>query len=256
MSTFTKKVGCAALSCRKVFLLAAAAAMAFGAQADDAQADTWTKVYTFTFGLRNIPEHNVDGHPDLDLFYLVNASGQVLCYVDRGALPDDGWDGEMERIQGEWKLKEITAKHGAQEVGANICEALSGKSVLPHEVTAATIKKTSGGAANDRTISVTFSTNYDLDKNGNVTWYNEGTSLAGESKDLMIVVTNAELKDNDPNNIEYKYADVLGAARDFATDASGYTLTGGAAYPVPEPTSAMLLLLGFAGLALKRKQVA
>lgn len=255
MSTFTKKVGCAALSCRKVFLLAAAAAMAFGAQADDAQADTWTKIYTFTFGLRNIPDQ-VEGHPDHDFFYLVNASGQVLCYVDRGALTEGVWDGEMEKVNGEWKLKGTTAKHGAQEVGAEICNALSGKSVLPHEVTAATIKKTSGDGERDRTISVTFSTNYDLDRNNNVTWFKEGESLAGESKDLMIVVTNADLQDDDLENVEYKYADVLGAARNYSTDASGYTLTGGAAYPVPEPTSAMLLLLGFAGLALKRKQVA
>lgn len=74
---------------------------------------------------------------------------------------------------------------------------------------------------------------------------------SGETHDLLAIATNGGDKRTDC--IEYKVDDML-AVGITQGDGYGYSLTAGIKYTnVPEPTSAMLLLLGFAGLALKRK---
>ena len=249
MSTFTKKVGCAALSCRKVLLLAAVAAMAFGAQAGEATTEGettgGTKVYTFTFDLKNIPAQDpVTEHPNHNFIYLADTAGNVIFYVDR--------DKEMDKDPdtGYWSLK---AQDGSKVVTHAATStpgytALEGKNVIAHTLTAATIKKTGTGGANDRTFSVTFTSLQSMDSYV-AEWYDD---KGGRSQNLLAVVTYAG---GDESCVEYKVDAQPGLGR-TGPDAAGYTLTASAAYAVPEPTSAMLLLLGVAGLALKRKQVA
>ena len=250
MSTFTKKVGCAALSCRKVFLLAAVAAMAFGAQAGEGTTEggttAGTKLYSFTFELQNIAAQT-DGRPDHDFIYLADSAGKVICYVDRGTL-DETRKGDMVKDGDNWALRDSAISHSAASDGSTLFNALSGKEVLAHTLKSATIVKPEAGSST-RIFTVTFESNYDLeskDSAGHIGWYD---GKVGYSEGLDIVVTNSK---ESGTCLEYMTQHNPGVSHTME-GGSGWALTGGAAYAVPEPTSAMLLLLGVAGLALKRK---
>ena len=237
MSTFTKKVGCAALSCRKVFLLAAVAAMAFGAQAETYQ-------YTFQFELKNIPEQNPDGRPDHTMFFLVDTKhdNKVLVWLSRDELTKS-------LVDEKWAL-DSNKVNPAHVSGSNPgYEALKEYSKFEaHTLINATITKT-GTGDRDRSVQVTFTTDKYIFEDLDVYWSPSGES--GETRDLLAIATNGD--DSSITCVEYKTDDngIIGL-----TSSGGYAygLEAGAGYTnVPEPTSAMLLLLGVAGLALRRK---
>ena len=235
MSTFTKRVGCAALSCRKVFLLAAVAALAFGAQANTYQ-------YSLQFELKNIPAQT-GGRPDHNLFFLVDKSkdgnNTVLMWLHRDELSKEVGD--------TWQLSEAGATHAAIKPTDPSYNAFdSYGDFAAHKLINATITKT-GEGVRDRTIQVTFTTENDILTGDNVKWVDDEQ---GNSDYLWVIATNSK----EPGQCdEYKVDTHITFAKTLK-DGSGISLLAGAEYTnVPEPTSAMLLLLGVAGLALKRK---
>ena len=94
------------------------------------------------------------------------------------------------------------------------------------------------------------------------TYYTDPTSLAGVSDTLYLVVVSGS------DATEYKYGSISTSGYTYDPDAqqtspdtlsvpaSAITSTGkiGGSSSVPEPTSGLLMLLGVAGLALRRKR--
>ena len=229
---------------KKLVILAAVAVMAFGAQAF---------VYNFQFQLDNIPTYGTEsGHPNHDIIYLADNNNNVYCYVYRGTL--DGTGGDMKKAEGTegkkiWTLASDSGEIKHNDTPEGKFHALDGQTVLDHSLKAADIEKCDN---NGRLFVVSFTSEQDLGEHVKI----GKTIIDGKEYDtavcdgLKIVVTNAE----EPNGMEYKVDYDLGVTvTNPGGGSAGYLLAGYAAYPVPEPTSAMLLLLGVAGLALKRK---
>jgi len=86
----------------------------------------------------------------------------------------------------------------------------------------------------------------------NTTYYAAIIATYGTGDDMKYYVEKATVTTGDDGNGAYT---TFGAgALDSATAAAGAWKSAGGSSPVPEPTSGLLMLLGVAGLALKRKR--
>ena len=153
----------------------------------------------------------------------------------------DGYTAYLVNASAWDALTEITADTFTSSVVLDSAtfNAGSGKSTYTYK----TLDKT--GATNARSVAV-------------------GSLDEGSTLGVYYVILNTN---TDPDNY-YKIADTLTGHSDSAEEALGsntsiaqstlssasWTAVGGGSSPVPEPTSGLLLVLGMAGLALRRKR--
>ena len=219
---------------KKFMMAVVIAALAFGAQATTYQ-------YSLQFELKNIPAQE-NGRPDHNLFFLVDKSADgnntVLMWLHRDEL-------NKSETTSTWSLTVEGKTHGTDKPNYAAFETYN--NFATHTLSSATITKTGEGVS-DRTIQITFTTETDI-LEGNIAWTDDEHDM-GKTSGLWVIATKS---DQPGDCLEYKVDDVINVTK---TDeiGNGINLAAFAGYTnVPEPTSAMLLLLGFAGLALKRK---
>ena len=85
----------------------------------------------------------------------------------------------------------------------------------------------------------------------NTTYYAAIIATYGTGDDMKYYVEKATATTGDDGNGTYQFGT---GALDSAAAAAGAWKSAGGSSPVPEPTSGLLMLLGVAGLALKRKR--
>ena len=246
MSTFTKKVGCAVASCRKVVLLASVAAMASGAWAADEGVSAQN--YEFQLSILNIPQDfkSLSGEAR---YYLVDTSdNRVLAYLANSSFVDNKtttyWKGSAQVTDKDNYDKSMTQLNGLVNysgLGGTKAQLPNGEYTFADNIYIASGSGTSVSLHENGTKDVEFKM-----QRVNVTESALYQTGMGDAGNLMMIV----------------YDPGIGYYQEFskvtfnATSQTSVNYQASEPYAVPEPTSAMLLLLGFAGLALKRKRVA
>ena len=233
MNRFIAKFGCAVAGCRKGVLLASVAAMAFGARA---------ALYDFNLNISGIPSDYLNLSEGAG-YYLVRAGesgepGTIVAYLMNGDYATVQSSGKTYSHDGT----ERTTLGGKTYVYAKEIE-------VSKEGTFFEVNYKEG--TKDVNFNIYFTTS-DESLNGLADSYPSGDpAKPGYLKDLGLF---AIVEDPGNDSLPSYYQEFHGLG--YTLSHGSFSTNGSAVFAVPEPTSAMLLLLGFAGLALKRKRVA
>ena len=212
---------------KKLMILVAIAAMAFGAQA---------YTYSLTMKLNNRPTEGA--HQGI---YLMDSEKNVYAYLTVAELV--AYKGKTTADIGE----NLARTDGSAGPGFIPAEG----NILAHKITS--INSDSGVSASGTkyTFILSFESNVNIGERLG-TWKDESTVPPSFRINGLTAYA--------PHSLGEDYLALdnkIGISTSGESDNMVYGLTASYTYAsVPEPTSAMLLLLGFAGLVLKRKQVA